>query len=88
VHVSAPGAPPHPPLLTQGHTTSAAVHAARGPEVIQLALVDQALAPTEPRGAGASIDAALLLTSQQAPGRTRRGPTRPLHGWPTQVAGA
>jgi hypothetical protein len=88
VHVSDTCEPTPPPLLTHVHTTSAAVHAARCPEVLHQALVDKALAPTAHLVDGASSDAALLLTSQQAHGMTLRGPTRPLQGWQTHVEGA
>ena len=50
--------------------------------------MDKDLAPTEHLVDGASIDAELLLTSQQAHGMTLRGPTRPIQGWQTQVEGA
>jgi transposase len=53
VPVSATCAPTQPPLLTHGHTPSAAVHAASGPAVIQQALVDKDLVPTEHLVAGA-----------------------------------
>jgi IS5 family transposase len=87
VHVSETCDPTHPHLLTQVHTTSAAVHEASCTEVIQQALVDKDLAPTEHLVDGAYIDAELLLTSQQAQGITLRGPTRPIQGWQTQVEG-
>lgn len=79
---------PGPYHATQVHTTAAAGHAANGPAGLQQALVAQALAPTAPRVAGAYSDAERLLTSPQAPGLRRRGPTRPLHGGQTPVAGA
>ena len=88
VHVSETCDPTHPHLLTQVHTTSAAVHEASCTEVIHQALVDKDLAPTEPLVDGAYIDAELLLTSQQAQGMTLRGPTRPIQGWQTHVEGA
>ena len=88
VHVSATCDPTHLHLLPQVHTTSAAVHEARCSAVLHQALVDKDLAPTEPLVDGASMDAALLRTRQQAPGITLRGPTRPLPGWQTHVAGA
>jgi len=88
VHVSATCEPTHPPLLTHVHTTSAAVHEASCTEDIHQALVDKDLAPTEHLVDGASMDAARLLTSQQAQGITLRGPTRPIQGWQTHVEGA
>jgi hypothetical protein len=88
VHVSETCEPTHPHLLTYVHTTSAAVHEASCTEAIQQALVDKDLAPTEHLVDGAYMDAALLLTSQQAQGITLRGPTRPLQGWQTHVEGA
>jgi transposase len=88
VHVSETCDPTHPHLLTHVHTTSAAVHEASCTEVIHQALVDKDLAPTEHLVDGAYIDAALLLTSQQAHGITLRGPTRPIQGWQTHVEGA
>ena len=88
VHVSETCDSTHPYLLTHVHTTSAAVHEASCTEVIPQALVDKDLAPTEHLVDGASIDAALLLTSQQAHGITLRGPTRPIQGWQTHVEGA
>src|SRR5262249_56994343 len=66
VHVSETCDPTHPHLLTQVHTTSAAVHEASGTEVIHQALVDKDLAHTEHLVDGAYIDAEMLLTSQQA----------------------
>jgi transposase len=88
VHVSETCEPTHPHLLTHVHTTSAAVHEASCTEDIHQALVDKDLAPTEHLVDGAYIDAALLLTSQQAHGITLRGPTRPIQGWQTHVEGA
>jgi len=88
VHVSETCEPTHPHLLTHVHTTSAAVHEASCTEDIHQALVDKDLAPTEHLVDGASIDAELLLTSQQAHGITLRGPTRPIQGWQTHVEGA
>jgi transposase len=88
VHVSETCDPTHPHLLTHVHTTSAAVHEASCTEVIHQALVDKDLAPTEHLVDGAYIDAALLLTSQQAHGIMLRGPTRPIQGWQTHVEGA
>ena len=88
VHVSETCEPTHPHLLTHVHTTSAAVHEASCTADIHQALVDKDLAPTEPLVDGASMDAALLLTSQQAHGITLRGPTRPIQGWQTHVEGA
>jgi transposase len=88
VHVSETCDATHPHLLTHVHTTSAAVHEASCTEVIHQALVDKALAPTEQLVDGASIDAELLHTSQQAHGITLRGPTRPIQGWQTPVEGA
>jgi DDE family transposase len=88
VHVSETCEPTHPHRLTHVHTTSAAVHEASCTEDIHQALVDKDLAPTEHLVAGASMDAALLLTSQQAHGIMRRGPTRPIQGWQTHVEGA
>jgi transposase len=88
VHVSETCDPTHPHLLPHVHTTSAAVHEASCTEVIHQALVNKDLAPTEHLVDGASIDAELLHTSQQAHGITLRGPTRPIQGWQTHVEGA
>jgi len=88
VHVNETCAPTHPPLVTHVPTTSAAVHEASCPEDIHQALVAKDLTPTEHLVDGASMDAALLLTSQQAHGITLRGPTRPIQGWQTHVEGA
>src|SRR5262252_7258738 len=87
VHVSETCEPTHPHLLTQVHTTSAAVHEASCTEDSHQALVDKDLAPAEHLVDGAYSDAALLLTSQQAHGITLRGPTRPIPGGQTHVEG-
>jgi transposase len=85
---SATWEPTAPHLRTQGHTTTAAVHAARWTADSPQALGDQDLAPGEPWGAAASSDADLLVRRQADHGLTRRGPARPHPPGHAQVAGA
>src|SRR5262249_30082089 len=88
VHVSETCEPTLPHLLTHAHTTTAAVHEAMCTAAIHQALADTHLAPGEPWGAAAYIDAALLGRSQDDHGIRLHGPARPKPTWQTQVAGA
>jgi transposase len=80
--------PTAPHLLTQVHTTTAAVYEAQGTLPIHQALSAQALAPREHCVAGASSSADVLVASQKEHGITLRGPTRPIQGWQAQTDGA
>jgi transposase len=88
VHVSETCEPPAPHLLTQVHTTTAAVYAAQGTAPLHQALREKDLAPREHSGDGASSSAAWLATSQDDDGITLRGPTRPVQGWQAHTDGA
>lgn len=88
IHVSETCEPSLPFLLTQVHTTTAAVHESQCTEDIHQALVDKALPPDEHWVDAAYIDAALLVQSQEQYGITLRGPTRPNPMWYTHVPGA
>jgi transposase len=57
-------------------------------DLIHQRLVAKALPPKEHLVDAASIDAELLVTSRAEHGIILRGPTRPIQGWQTQVAGA
>jgi len=88
VHVSETCEPTTPHLLTQVHTTTAAVHEAMCTADIHQALVDKDLAPGEHWVDAAYIDADLLVRSQEDHGITLRGPARPNPTWQATVAGA
>src|SRR5919201_6568983 len=88
VHVSETCEPILPHLLTHVHTTTAAVHEARCTADIHQALVEKDVAPGEHWVDAASIDAELLVRSQEDHGITLRGPTRPNPTWQAKVAGA
>ncbi len=87
VHISETCEPTVPHLLTQVHTTSAAVHEAQCTVPIQQALVEKGLAPNEHLVDAAYISTALLAESQDRQGILLRGPTRPTPGWQAQVKG-
>jgi transposase len=88
VHVSETCEPTAPHLLTQVHTTTAAVYEAQCTEPIHEALSEKDLAPREHFVDGAYISAALLATSRDEHGITLRGPTRPIQGWQAHTDGA
>jgi transposase len=88
VHVSETCEPTTPHLLTHVHTTTAAVHEAMCTADIHQALVDKDVAPGEHWVDAASIDAELLVRSQEDHGITLRGPARPNPTWQAKVAGA
>jgi Transposase DDE domain len=88
VHVSETCEPTTPSVLTHVHTTPATVHEAPCTAPIQQAPVDKGLPPHEHLVDAAAIDAALLVTSREAHGITRRGPARPNPNWPAHVEGA
>jgi transposase len=88
VHVSETCEPTAPHLLTQVHTTTAAVYEAQCTAPIHEALSEKDLAPREHFVDGAYISAALLATSQDDYGITLRGPTRPVQGWQAHPDGA
>jgi transposase len=88
VPISETGEPTVPHLLTQVHTTSAAVYEAQCTAPIHEALSAKDLAPREPFVDGAYISAALLATSRDDHGITLRGPTRPIQGWQAHTDGA
>lgn len=88
VHVSETCEPTTPHLLTQVHTTTAAVYEAQCTEPIHQALGAKALAPQAHFVDGASISASLLATSRDDHGLTLRGPTRPIQGWQAHPDGA
>ena len=72
---------PRPHLLTQVHTTTAAVYVAQCKAPLHEALSEQDLAPREQCVDGASSRAAGLTTSRDAHGIPLRGPPRPSRGW-------
>jgi len=88
VHVSETCEPTAPHLLTQVHTTTAAVYEAQCTTPIHEALSAKDLAPREHFVDGAYISAALLATSRDDHGITLRGPTRPIQGWQAHTEGA
>src|SRR5215467_13270588 len=88
VHVSETCEPSAPHLLTQVHTTTAAVYEAQCTVPIHHALSAKELAPRQHFVDGASISADGLVASQEAHGITLRGPTRPIQGWQAQTDGA
>jgi len=88
VHVSETCEPTTPHLLTQVHTTTAAVYEAQCTAPIHEALSEKDLAPGEHFVDGAYISAALLTTSRDDYGITLRGPTRPVQGWQAHTDGA
>jgi len=88
VHVSETCEPSAPHLLTQVHTTTAAVYEAQCTAPIHQALSAKDLAPREHFVDGAYISAAVLVASRDEHGITLRGPTRPIQGWQAQTDGA
>jgi transposase len=88
VHVSETCEPTAPHLLTQVHTTTAAVYEAQCTAPIHQALREKDLAPREHFVDGAYISADMLVASQKEHGITLRGPTRPIQGWQAQTDGA
>jgi len=88
VHVSETCEPTAPHLLTQVHTTTAAVYEAQCTAPIHQALSEKDLAPREHFVDGAYISAALLTTSRDDYDITLRGPTRPIQGWQAHTDGA
>ena len=88
VHVSETCEPTAPHLLTQVHTTTAAVYEAQCTEPIHQALHAKDLAPQEHFVDGAYISADGLVTSRDAHGITLRGPTRPIQGGQAHTDGA
>jgi len=88
VHVSETCEPTAPHLLTQVHTTTAAVYEAQCTAPIHEALSAKALAPREHFVDGASISADGLVASRDKHGITLRGPTRPIQGWQAHTDGA
>ena len=88
MHVSETCEPTAPHLLTQVHTTTAAVYEAQCTAPIHQALSAKELAPREHFVDGAYISAELLVTSRDDHGITLRGPTRPVQGWQAQTDGA
>src|SRR4029434_2340864 len=88
VHVSETCEPSAPHLLTQVHTTTAAVYEAQCTAPIHQALSAKDLAPREHFVDGASISADVLVASRDDHGITLRGPTRPIQGWQAHTDGA
>jgi transposase len=88
VHVSETCEPTAPHLLTQVHTTTAAVYEAQCTTPIHQALSEKDLAPREHCVDGAYISADVLVASQEEHEITLRGPTRPIQGWQAQTDGA
>ena len=75
-------------LITHVETTDAAVHEVQCTEIIQEALVNKGLPPSQHLVDSAYIDAELLVSSHQEQGVTIVGPLRPNNSWQTQVEGA
>lgn len=88
VHISETCEPTAPHLLTQVHTTTAAVYEAQCTEPIHQALSAKDLAPREHFVDGAYISADVLVASREEHGITLRGPTRPIQGWQAHTDGA
>jgi len=88
VHVSETCEPTAPHLLTQVHTTTAAVYEAQCTDPIHQALHAKDLAPREHFVDGAYISADGLVASRDEHGITLRGPTRPIQGWQAHTDGA
>jgi len=88
VHVSETCEPTAPHLLTQGYTTTAAVHAAQCTAPIHAALEEKDLAPQEHFVDAAYMSADVLVASRDDHGITLRGPTRPSQGWQAHTEGA
>ena len=88
VHVSETCEPTAPHLLTQVHTTTAAVYEVQCTEPIHQALHAKDLAPQEHFVDGAYISADVLVASRDDHGVTLRGPTRPIQGWQAHTDGA
>jgi transposase len=88
VHISETCEPTAPHLLTQVHTTTAAVYEAQCTAPIHEALSAKDVAPQEHFVDGAYISADVLVASQEEHGITLRGPTRPIQGWQAHTDGA
>ncbi len=88
VHVSETCEPTAPHLLTQVHTTTAAVYEAQCTAPMHEALSAKDLAPKAHCVDGASLSADVLVASQDDHGITLRGPTRPIQGWQAHTDGA
>jgi transposase len=88
VHISETCEPTAPHLLTQVHTTTAAVYEAQCTAPIHQALSEKELVPREHCVDGAYISADVLVASQDEHGITLRGPTRPIQGWQAHTDGA
>jgi transposase len=88
VHVSETYEPTAPHLLTQVHTTTAAVYEAQCTAPIHQALSAKELTPREHFVDGAYISADVRVASQDEHGITLRGPTRPIQGWQAHTEGA
>jgi transposase len=88
VHVSETCEPTAPHLLTQVHTTTAAVYEAQCTELIHQVLHAKDLAPQEHFVDGAYISADVLVASRDDHAIMLRGPTRPIQGWQAQTDGA
>jgi transposase len=87
VHVSETCEPTAPHLLTQVHTTTAAVYEAQCTAPIHQALSAKDRAPREHFVDGAYISADALVASRDEHDITLRGPTRPIQGWQAHTDG-
>ena len=87
VHVSETCEPTAPHLLTQVPRPLLQSMGPSAPNPIHEALSEKDLAPLEHFVDGAYISAALLATSRDEHGITRRGPTRPVQGWQAHTDG-
>jgi transposase len=88
VHLSETCEPTAPHLLTQVHTTTAAVYEAQCTAPSHQALSAKELAPREHVVDGAYISADVLVASREEHDSTLRGPTRPIQGWQAHTDGA
>src|SRR5919198_1179701 len=88
VHVSETCEPSAPHLLTQVHTTTAAVYEAQCTAPIHQALSAKDLAPREHFVDGAYSSADGLVASREDHGITLRGSTRLIQGWQAHTDGA
>ena len=88
VHVSETCEPTAPHLLTQVHTTTAAVYEAQCTAPIHEARSAKDLAPREHFVDGAYMSADVLVASRDEHDITLRGPTRPIQGWQAHTDGA
>jgi len=88
VHISETCEPTAPHLLTQVHTTTAAVYEAQCTVPIHQTLSAKELAPREHFVDGAYISADVLVASREEHGITLRGPMRPIPGWQAHTEGA